>query len=53
MESSCDDSDYTELVNQGKEDHPLVKYTRMVKDKKAELEYHYNPVRKYHYWCQG
>ena len=44
MEESCDDSDYIELINQGREDHPLVKYTRLVKTKKDELEYKYNPV---------
>jgi len=43
MEESCDDSDYLELINQGREDHPLVKYTRLVKTKKDELEYKYNP----------
>ena len=44
MEESCEDSDFTELVNQGQEDHPLVKYTRLAQTKKAELEYKYNPV---------
>ena len=44
MEESCEDSDFAELVNQGQEDHPLVKYTRLAQTKKAELEYKYNPV---------
>ena len=28
----------------GREEHPIVRYTRLVRDKKAELEYVYNPV---------
>lgn len=44
MEESCEDSDFQELVSQGKENHPLVRFTRLAATKKAELEYHYNPV---------
>ena len=44
-ESSDEDSEFLDLVSQGREDHPLVRFTRMVKYKKSELEYHYNPVR--------
>ena len=44
MEESCDDSDFLELVSQGQESHPLVRFTRLAQTKKAELEYHYNPV---------
>ena len=44
MEESCDDSDFLDLVSQGKENHPLVRFTRLAQTKKAELEYHYNPV---------
>ena len=44
MEESCEDSDFLELVSQGKENHPLVKFTRLAQTKKSELEYHYNPV---------
>ena len=44
MEESCEDSDFLDLVSQGNESHPLVKFTRLVQNKKAELEYHYNPV---------
>ena len=44
MEESCEDSDFLELVSQGKENHPLVRFTRLAQTKKAELEYHYNPV---------
>jgi len=40
---SADDSEFEELVNLGREDHPLVKYTRLASTKKAELEYHYDP----------
>lgn len=39
-----DDSEVLELISQGQSDHPLVKYTRLLQDKKAELEYKYNPV---------
>jgi len=41
---SADDSEFEELVNLGREDHPLVKYKRLASTKKAELEYHYDPV---------
>ena len=44
MEESCEDSDFLELVSQGQESHPLVRFTRLAQTKKAELEYHYNPV---------
>ena len=44
-ESSDEDSEFLDLVSQGREDHPLVRFTRMVKYKKSEMEYHYNPVR--------
>lgn len=44
MEESCEDSDFLELVSQGQESHPLVRFTRLAGTKKAELEYHYNPV---------
>ena len=43
MEESCEDSDFLELVSQGAESHPLVRFTRLAQTKKAELEYHYNP----------
>ena len=38
------DSEFEELVAEGKEEHPIVRYTRLKKDKEAELEYVYNPV---------
>ena len=38
------DSQFEELVAEGKEEHPIVRYTRLKKDKEAELEYVYNPV---------
>ena len=41
---SAEDTEFEELVNQGREDHPLVKYKRLASTKKAELEYHYDPV---------
>ena len=39
-----EDSEFEDLVAEGREEHPLVRYTRLVRDKKAELEYVYNPV---------
>ena len=39
-----DDSEFEDLVAEGREEHPIVRYTRLVRDKKAELEYVYNPV---------
>jgi hypothetical protein len=42
---SAEDSEFEELVAEGREEHPIVRYTRLVRDKKAELEYVYNPVR--------
>ena len=41
-----DDSEFEDLVAEGREEHPIVRYTRLVRDKKAELEYVYNPVRQ-------
>ena len=41
---SAEDTEYEELVNLGREDHPLVKFKRLASTKKAELEYHYDPV---------
>ena len=46
MDDSCEDSDFQELVSQGQENHPLVRFTRLAQTKKAELEYHYNPVEQ-------
>ena len=46
MEDSCEDSDFQELVSQGQENHPLVRFTRLAQTKKVELEYHYNPVEQ-------
>ena len=37
MEESCEDSDFLDLVSQGNESHPLVKFTRLVQNKKAEF----------------
>ena len=39
-----EDSEFEDLVAEGREEHPIVRYTRLVRDKKAELEYVYNPV---------
>lgn len=38
-----EDSEFEDLVAEGREEHPIVRYTRLVRDKKAELEYVYNP----------
>ena len=43
---STEDTEYEELVYLGLEDHPLVKVKRLASTKKAELEYHYDPVGK-------
>ena len=41
---SDEDSEYEKLIEADKEDHPIVKFTRMIQTKQAELVYHYDPV---------